>query len=404
MTMIESDPFGLVNRTVSDTFRVDELVAEGGCGVVYRGFHEHFRSPIALKVLKVPAGLPNKVRTSFWEEFRREAEVQFRLSALTQFVVRPFHIGQVDVGREHPLPIMALEWLEGMDLEAEGKLRKRSGIPPRTLASLLDLLSGAAKAIHLAHNFERDGGHYSVIHRDIKPENLFVTHRGHDDIVKVLDFGTSKIGRHLLAGDPTLKGRPSQFSPAYGAPEQWVPDSLGQTGPWTDVWGMALTLVELMKGDHVFSGNVRKAMCMCLDRSTRPTPRNHGVEVSDAIEYAFSRALALDPQERTQSMRELWLELRSAVAETNDESPFSFGPEDERPMTQRSKSALPFLLSNSNWPTPPRTRHPHPPQTGTFPTARSIEEERNALARTGTDEDRADTVREMDMDWYETEG
>lgn len=401
--MTQCDPFRLVGRTISDTFVVDELVAEGGYGVVYRGFHQHFRAPIALKLLKVPAKLPLEVRTSFWEEFRREAEVQFRLSALTPFVVRPFHIGQVDVGREHPLPIMALEWLEGTDLEAEGRLRKKSGTPPRSLPSLLDLLSGAAKAIHLSHNFEREGGRYSVVHRDIKPENLFLTHWGESDIVKVLDFGTSKVGRiiDLLAGDPTLNGRPGQFSPAYGAPEQWVPDSLGQTGPWTDVWGMALTLVELMKGSHVFSGNLQKAMSACLDERTRPTPRNHGVEVSDAVERAFLRALAVDPRYRTQSMRDLWLDLRRALAESGEESPLSFGGGQEGALPERPNPALPFLLSDSDRKSPPRRRPLFPPQTGTFPTAQYATEDSAWRARTGTDEDHADTVRELDLDWYE---
>lgn len=401
--MTQCDPFHLVGRTISDTFRVDEFVAEGGYGVVYRGFHEHFRAPIALKVLKVPAGLPRDVRTTFWEEFRREAEVQFRLSALTQFVVRPFHIGQVDVGREHPLPIMALEWLEGMDLEVEGKIRKKSGTPPRSLSALLDLLSGPAKAIHLSHNFEREGGRYSVVHRDIKPENLFLTHFGGGDIVKVLDFGTSKVGRiiDLLAGDPTFTARPGQFSPAYGAPEQWVPDSLGQSGPWTDVWGMALTLVELMKGEHVFSGNIQKAMFSCLNEHSRPTPRNHGVDVSDAVERAFLRALAVDPRYRTQSMRELWVDLRDALAESSDISPRSFGAREERLQRERPKSALPFVLNDSDSGTPRKRRPLSPPQTGTFPTARSIADKSAWLARTGTDDDRADTIREFDLDFHQ---
>lgn len=403
--MTSCDPFGLVHRTVCDAFRVDEFVAEGGYGVVYRGFHEFFRAPVALKVLKVPGGLPEEVRTNFWEEFRREAEVQFRLSALTPFVVRPFHIGQVDVGREHPLPIMALEWLEGMDLEVEGKLRKRAGTPPRSLPALLDLLSGAAKAIHLSHNFEREGGRYSVVHRDIKPENLFITHFGDGEIVKILDFGTSKVGRiiNLLAGDPTLTARPGHFSPAYAAPEQWVPDSLGQTGPWTDVWGMALTLVELMKGDHVFSGNLQKAMSACLNQRTRPTPRNQGVVVSDAVERAFLRALAVDPRERTPSMRELWLDLRHAATEQAlEESPVSFGAKDVGPR-RAADAELPFLIPDSGWRQTPRRRLSRPPQTGTFPTAQSIAEERNPLLRTGTDDDRSDTVREVDLDWYDRE-
>jgi serine/threonine-protein kinase len=301
---------------------------------------------------------------------------------------------------------MALEWLEGMDLEAEGKLRKRSGLPPRALSELLDLLSGSARAIHLSHNFEREGGRYCVVHRDIKPENLFLAHIGGKEIVKVLDFGTSKVERmmNMLVGDPTNTGRPGQFSPAYGAPEQWVPASLGQTGPWTDVWGLALTLVELMKGSHVFAGNMQKAMFMSLDERTRPTPRNHGIDVSDGVEDAFRRALAVDPRERTQSVRDLWTELRAAVTSDSDDAPLSFGASEDGPIHHVSDSDLPFVLSDSSSRRPPRRRPTNPPQTGKFPIAGTFEEERHTLAHTGTDHDRSDTIRDIELDWDDPHG
>ncbi len=384
--MTQRDPFGIVGRTVSGTFRVETCVAEGGFGVVYRADHKYFRSPVALKVLKVPRGLPREVRRHFWEELRREAEVQFRLSALTEHVVRPLHVGEVEVGRDEPLPVMALEWLEGMDLDAESKLRRETGQTPRSLPELLDLLGGPAEAIHLSHNLEREGGLYSVVHRDIKPENLFITHTGGRQVVKVLDFGTSKVGRmmHVLAGDPTNTGRPAQFSPAYGAPEQWVPDSLGQTGPWTDVWGMALTLVELMKGEHLCSGNVQKAMVRCLDKDRRPTPRSHGIDVSDAVESAFSRALAVDPRYRTQSIRDLWCDLRVAtqpIADPND------APDEAH------EADAPFERD--------RRRRRRPAKSGAFPITAGTGAAPRGISRTGTDEDGFDTVRDFDDHWHE---
>lgn len=394
--MPQCDPFGLLGRILLDTFYVEEFVAEGGYGVVYRAFHKHFRSPIALKVLKAPHGLSPEVERHFWEEFRREAEVQFCLSALTAHVVRPFHIGRVEVADQRTLPVMALEWLEGMDLGAEMAFCRRSGEAPPTLPELLDRLGGAAHAIHLSHNFEQEGGRFSIVHRDIKPENLFVAHVRGREIVKVLDFGTSKVGRmmNLMAGNPTETTQAGQFSPAYAAPEQWIPDSLGQSGPWTDVWGMALTLVELMKGEHVFTGTLQGVMYHCLNERQRPTPRNHGIQVSDQVESVFERALAVDPRERIKTIRDLWVELRSAVNDSGVDDPPSFGKREPASIRTVSDSELPFILARP----PPPARQRFAPKTGTFPVlSRAAESE--TLCRTGTDGAPSDTVRDHSVTW-----
>lgn len=367
------DPFQLLGRVLSGTFRVDEVVGQGGYGVVYKAFHLHFRSPVALKVLKIPDGLGDASRARFWEEFRKEAEVQFQLSALTPNVVRPFHIGEVDTGGKYPLPVMALEWLEGKNLETIEEERRSSGRPAAGLPYLLDRLGGAARAIHIAHNLELHGGRFSVIHRDLKPENLYSARVGSKEVVKVLDFGTSKTGHlvNILAGAPTLSTAPNEFSPPYAAPEQWTPKSLGQTGPWTDVWGMALTLVELMKGEHLLTGNMYAMMFACLNQNERPTPRTHGLTVSDAVEDAFARALALDPRKRTKSLRDLWVDLRRAVSDDLDEAPISFERKEEVAVSEgRSHSRL--------------RAGGAAPQTGTFAIAQESDSLEFVLEMTGT--------------------
>jgi len=319
------DPFDLVGETIANSIRVDSVIAEGGFGVVYKGFHTQFRSPVALKCLKVPGSISADARDSFLEQFRREAEVQFRLSAMTPHVVRPFHIGEAQLGSRAPIPVMALEWLEGTNLADYAALRACSALPPATLGDMMDLLGPAARAIHSAHSFDAVGGRMTVVHRDIKPENLFLAKIGGRQIIKVLDFGISKVKRAatLLAGERTQAARP-QFSPNYGAPEQWVPKSLGQTGPWTDVWGLALTLVELLKGSTVLDGNLQALMYACLNERARPTPREHGVSVGDEVEAVFARALAVDPRARTKTVREFWLGLRGALEKDGDEPAPSF--------------------------------------------------------------------------------
>ncbi|HEX3345722.1 MAG TPA: hypothetical protein VHS09_14160, partial [Polyangiaceae bacterium] len=103
------------------------------------------------------------------------------------------------------------------------------------------------------------------------------------------------------------------FTPLYGAPEQFA-RKYGATGPWTDVFAFALVLVEVMTGRPALDGADTTQLfvsSMRLDR--RPTPRAAGLEVTDAVELVFARALAVDPKARFPSVGAFWPAL---VAET----------------------------------------------------------------------------------------
>ena len=117
------------------------------------------------------------------------------------------------------------------------------------LAKAIELLTPAANAIALAHQ-ER------ITHRDIKPANIFLVSTKSGPMVKVLDFGIAKV----FEDEPTVTQAlrqtvdgPRAFTPAYGAPEQFTTD-FGGTGPWTDVFGMALIVIEVASGKRVLTG------------------------------------------------------------------------------------------------------------------------------------------------------
>lgn len=315
------DRFGIVGKVIARTYEIREVVAEGGFGVVYRAFHQGFRAEVALKCLKIPIELTNEQRRSFLEQFRSEAEVLFRLSAHNGNIVRPLHVDAFHTSDERLVPFMALEWLEGMTLDGLMMDRIERGRPPLSLRKLVRLLTPVAAALELAHNLPGPHGPEIVVHRDMKPENLFIARIGQEDVPKVLDFGISKVkstanqmvGRASLQADALVS-----FSPAYGAPEQWAPRRYGQTGRWTDVWGLALTVVEAAKGDEVISGDHAEMMGAILDPTQRPTPRNEGIEVSDTVEQIFERALAVDPRKRYQTVGGFWDELTLALGIQNE--------------------------------------------------------------------------------------
>jgi serine/threonine protein kinase len=239
------DIFGIVGSTQASLFRVEEVVAEGGFAVVYRAHHSGFRAPVALKCLKVPDAMTEEQRSAFLEKFREEGELLFRLSAVVPAVVRPLHVDILVLRDLRIVPFLALEWLEGESLDRIVERRRAQGKPPIDVQKLVPFLQPAAQALAQAHQLPGPDGPVAVIHRDLKPENFFVARSRGSEVIKILDFGIARTKRaaQLDAGAMTSESALDAFTPGYAAPEQWSPKRFGQVGPWTDVFGLALTLV-----------------------------------------------------------------------------------------------------------------------------------------------------------------
>jgi eukaryotic-like serine/threonine-protein kinase len=306
---VAEDVFGIVGSVQADVFRVDAVVAEGGFAVVYRAHHQGFRAEVALKCLKIPGRLSDEQRARFLQKFREEGELLFRLSALLPPVVRPLHVGVAESSRAAFVPFMALEWLEGESLDSLIERRRAAGKAPLDLVRAVRLLGPVARAIECAHAFPTPEGTVSVLHRDLKPENVFIAQAHGQKIAKILDFGIGKVKSHatqVVGRASTTEDALGAFTPSYGAPEQWLPKRFGQTGPWTDIWGFALTVVELVTGQAPLDGDAHALLGACMDERRRPTPRTLGLQLPDAVEAAFAKALAVDPRLRHQSMGEFW--------------------------------------------------------------------------------------------------
>jgi hypothetical protein len=103
------------------------------------------------------------------------------------------------------------------------------------------------------------------------------------------------------------------FAPAYGAPEQFD-DRVGVIGAWTDVYALALVVLEAMTDRCVVEGEHLGEFAMrALDKVNRPTPRALGVAVGDEVEAVLTRATSLNPEERPQDAGEFWGMLKHAL-------------------------------------------------------------------------------------------
>ncbi len=179
----------------------------------------------------------------------------------------------------------------------------------------MSLLTPVARALSRAHNFPSAQGRLAILHCDLKPDNIFVAKQDGGEVIKIFDFGIAKVRMAATreAGGATSAGVKNMFTPAYAAPEQWTPEQFGQTGAWTDVYALAITLGEVLTQRPALEGSAAAMLTQCLDPKKRPTPRALGLEIDDDLEDVFRRALAVDPRDRTRSVEDFWGELEDAL-------------------------------------------------------------------------------------------
>jgi serine/threonine protein kinase len=297
------DPFGLVGVTLAGKYGVERVVAETELSVIYRARHRVWQRPVAIKVFKSPM-LAEAARDRLLESFVREGALMMDLSERCAAICQARDVGSTVTASGDWVPYTVLEWLEGETLEAAiGR-----GARPRPVKEVLELLDPIATALAVAH--ER-----GVVHLDVKPGNVFLlTDAGREDArCKLLDFGIAKVV-DLAGARTSLDGFGQRsFTPAYGAPEQFSP-AYGSTGPWTDVFALALVFVELITGREPLAGDtIAQLAAESCDATRRPTPGALGVAVHGDVERVIARALSVKPADRYPNAGDFWFALCHAA-------------------------------------------------------------------------------------------
>jgi DNA-binding beta-propeller fold protein YncE/tRNA A-37 threonylcarbamoyl transferase component Bud32 len=244
-------------------YRIEELIARGGMGVVYRATHLGLERPVALKV--IARELVD--REGFRERFLRESRLAARLEHPS--VVPVYDSREVDGEL-----IVAMRLIRGGDLR---RLIDREGpLPPRRALDLLGQIAAALDAAHAA----------GIVHRDVKPHNILVE----GDHAYLSDFGLAKaFDESAGAGGASVVG-----TAHYMSPEQWRGDSIG---PAADVYSLGCVLYETLTGIGPFA---RK------ESDTEP-------EMPNRVETAIRRAVAKNPLDRYRTAGELIAAARAGV-------------------------------------------------------------------------------------------
>ena len=323
------DPTALIGTVLDRRYRIDSVVGPGDRG----GWVFHAREvvsgePVAVRCPGVPDTLGGLEYEEALDTFLGEAKALARASGSSGDVEQLLAYGIAEPAALARLPYCVFEWLEGKSLE---QLIEERGGAVLSISEALAILEPAARGLASAHAA-------GVAHRDVRPGKLWLASVGGRTRMKVTQFVlASRIGRSDDA-----------FAPEYGAPEHFK-RSYGVVGAATDVYGLALSLVELVSGRRALEGHDRLELYLAAsDLTKRPTLRARGVQVSDAVEAVLARALAVDPKRRWQNARELWDALVAAVPELTPAAPSvrprpEIGGESSAGPSESRKSSVPSI-------------------------------------------------------------
>jgi len=251
-------------------FRLNGELGRGYSSVVYQATDLARRRGVALKVLTLTHALDGQRRQDLAERFRREAQAVSALSHPN--IIAIYEAGEDGDGRQ----FIAMEHLRGETLRE--RLRRAGPMPvPEAVAVAVQV----ADALHYAHG-------RGVIHRDVKPDNIFLAGAGDAEATpKLMDFGIAHVLHEQgLTQDGLIVG-----SPAYMSPEQV---NGGPLDARTDVFSLAVTLVEMMTGGKPFEAETVPGV---MQKILHHPPSLGGV-ADRGLRRVLSRALARNPAGR----------------------------------------------------------------------------------------------------------
>ncbi len=306
------DPFDLVGDVLDGQFRVEEFVGEGGLSVVYRARSETMSAPVAVKCLNLPPTLDDAFNVSIEDAFIEGCKLHFKLARGHLAIAQTFASGSTVAPRTgQQVPYIVREWFDGESLARNLRQRRAEGEHGRSIEETLALFEPIASALEYAH--EQDEPHLSLM-----PSNLFLAKDSDGKVtLKLLDFGVGRVVDDAAStrdgtGAPRIP-KMKVLLPTYAAPEQLL-GTLGPTGPWTDVYSLALVLLEVLTDRPVNGGKDATAIvARLMNPKERPTPESHHVEAPAQVKAILTRALALAPELRQPTVDELWEELTMAV-------------------------------------------------------------------------------------------
>jgi serine/threonine protein kinase len=276
-----------VGSVLKDRFLLENEIARGGMGVVYRArdlLKERYqdRNPyVAVKVL----GEQSKTHPDAFIALQREA-------GKAQKLAHPNICTVYDFDHDDDVVFMTMEYIEGQTLDKYIEAQLSDSLPKKTA---FDIIESMCKGLAYAHS-------KGIVHSDFKPGNVMVMN---DGTVKILDFGIASISaQHQKKTQEATLFDPSRrlgaLTPTYASCEmiEWK-----EPDPRDDIYALACVSYELLTGRHPFN---RVQATAARDGGLKPMPIKN---LKKRQWKALQRGLAFDRIARTSTAEQFMTEL-----------------------------------------------------------------------------------------------
>lgn len=286
-------------QIIGERYRLEEWLESGAMGSVWRARQVRLRSPAAIKFLEPSLIEVPEMLDRFLQEARSAAAVQ------SAHVIQVF-----DYGSEGGLPYIAMEFLEGENLDA--RLARRGVLEP---AELNKIFKEVARGIGQAHEM-------GVIHRDVKPGNIFLAREGKHEVTKLIDFGIAKVKADALRVSQIIG---TELGRLMGTPQYMSPEQMrGRTtlDHRTDLWALAIIACECLTGRYPFSGTTIGDLTVqiCTEEPLAPSTLGN---VPAGFDQWFFKGTSKAPSDRFESAAQMAGALTKILVPPGERAPVS---------------------------------------------------------------------------------
>ena len=235
---------GDIEKPMLGRYQVEKELGKGAMGIVYLGLDPKINRTVAIKTMALSQEFEGDELDEVKERFFREAETAGRLN-------HPNIVTIFDVGEEHDLAFIAMEFLKGQDLAPFTKAGKLLPVQ-----KVLDIIQKSAAALDYAHS-------ENVVHRDIKPANIM--YEPETESVKITDFGIARITDSSKTKTGMVLGTPS-----YMSPEQLQGKKVDGR---SDLFSLGVMMFQMLTGKLPFTGDSMTTLMWNISREEHPDIR-----------------------------------------------------------------------------------------------------------------------------------
>jgi hypothetical protein len=251
----------------SDFYDLKEVIGKGKFGMVHLGIHKKTQQKVAVKVIK-----KEKIQTTEDKELVR---IEIGILKLCH---HPNIVRLLDHLENEDYIFIVLEFIDGDTLHKYFKKRKIVFTEHEAYLIMVQI----AKGIKYLHK-------YGIVHRDLKPENIMITKQNGSDIIKIMDFGLSKI---VSSQEKMVEG--------YGTIHYVSPEVLLRT-PYNkevDIWSLGIILFYMLCGHLPFKGSNQSIVGDKIINEELEFIENEWKNMSKEVKKLIAGCLTKEPEER----------------------------------------------------------------------------------------------------------